>query len=69
MADIDVHYRGYGIRIAGDAFFKDPFTGKHSGGWRYIIKKNGKIVSEQCSLEHAKSLIDDFVKAGYRHPD
>jgi hypothetical protein len=54
----DTTYRGYEIRVAGDAI--SPTSGV--GGWRFIIRKGGEIVSEQVNMENAKALIDAYIE-------
>jgi hypothetical protein len=47
-------YRGYEIRVVGDAII----NGFGVGDKRYLVKKNGEIVTEQSSMEGAKKAID-----------
>jgi hypothetical protein len=67
---VTVNYRGYEIRDVSNAV--NPMTGTRGvGGDRCIIrkKKDGDIITEVCSLELAKKMIDEFIEADYRHPD
>ena len=56
---VTITYRGYEIRDVSNAI--NPMTGTRGvGGERCIIKKGGKILKEQPSIELAKKYIDEY---------
>ena len=57
MTNQDIEYRGYTIRTAGDAI---GFGG--AGGFRYIVKQHGEILTERTSMEDAKREIDEMIE-------
>ena len=53
---VTVTYRGYGIRVVGDAIVNGV------GGKRHIVKKGGQIVTEQARMEDAKEMVDWYIE-------